>query len=410
MKLKLSQIKFFLILFFLFDMRFMYLIPLPSILSGDATNKMLLSIFSIILFFLFVGYRKQYYGKYTGCLVTLFLIVLLNSMNAYLKFGYSLKQIIWPIMPFFVLLLYFVLMRYLQIEQNLHFFIKAGEFFWSILCILFLIQRVLYLRNHTIIIQLNGMLADYYFFHPELGFRIYSVFEGFLRIFIPCLGFICIKNNFKHCKSEIFTLMLSIAAVVLVDRSRYYLFLLILGLIAIFLWSLRNSKHFGKFVFVAVAIVIGFIFLNNLWSSMSQSIDENTGSSFARFNAITYYINLLKKNILFGLSMVSPDEGNSMYYFVHGPAGIFHYDDIGIIGTTAKLGIFGLIWYIYVLIKCIRLVIRTKGKNKALSVGLIAMMLISSITQSYLDPQRLISLLFTFIILELNYSYPELEY
>ena len=143
---------------------------------------------------------------------------------------------------------------------------------------------------------------------------------------------------------------------------------------------------------------------------MSQSISENTGSSFARFNAISYYLNLFKKNILFGLSMVSPDEGNSMYYFVHGQAGIFHYDDIGIIGTLTKLGVFGLIWYIYIIIKSSLLVVKTKGKNKALSVGLMIMMIISSITQSYLDSQRLMSLLFTFILIELNYSYPELEY
>lgn len=410
MKIKLSQTKFFLILFFLFDMRLMYLIPLPAILSGDATNKMLLSIFSIILFFLFIGYRKQYYGKYSGCIFTLFLIVFLNSFNAYLKFGYSLKQVIWPIMPFFVLLLYFILMKYLKINGNFHFFIKVGEFLWSILCILFLIQRILYLRSHTIILQLNGMLSNYYFWHPELGFRIYHVFEGFLRVFILCLGFICIKNNFKNCKSEIITLTLSLASIALVDRSRYYLFLVLLGFVAIFLWSSRNSKNFKKFVFIAVGIVISFIFLNTLWTSMSQSITENTGSSFARFNAVSYYLSLFKKNILFGLSMVNPDEGNRMYYFVHGPEGVFHYDDIGIIGTTTKLGIFGLLWYLYIIIKSIMLVSLTEGKNKALSVGLIVMMLISSVTQSYLDPQRLMSLLFTLIFIELNYSYPELEY
>ncbi len=410
MKIKISQTKIFLILFFLFDMRLMYLLPLPTVLSGNATNKMLLSIFSIILFFLFAISHKLYFGKYTHCLITLFLILLLNSLNANLKFGYSLSQVIWPVIPFCIFLLYFIFMRYLKSEQNLHFFIKIGELFWSILCILFLIQRVLYLRNHTIILQLNGILPDYYFWHPELGFRIYHVFEGFLRVFILCLGYICIKNNFKQCKSEIITLLLSIASVVLVDRSRYYLFLLILGLISIFLWTLRNSKHFGKIIMVVIGIFIGFVFINNLWLSMSQSISENTGSSFARFNAISYYLNLFKKNILFGLSMVSPDEGNSMYYFVHGQAGIFHYDDIGIIGTLTKLGVFGLIWYIYIIIKSILLVVKTKGKNKALSVGLMIMMIISSITQSYLDSQRLMSLLFTFILIELNYSYPELEY
>ena len=121
-------------------------------------------------------------------------------------------------------------------------------------------------------------------------------------------------------------------------------------------------------------------------------------------------MNLLKTHFLFGLSMVSPDEGSSMYYFVHGPAGYFHYDDIGLIGTYAKLGIFALVWYIYILIKTIYFVVNTRGNNKALSVGLIIMMLVSSITQSYLDPQRLMSLLFTFIFIELNYSYPQLEY
>lgn len=410
MKIKISQTKILLILFFLFDVRLMFLIPLPAKFAGDGTNKMLLSVYSIILFFLFLGSRRLYLGKYTNCLVSLFLIIFLNTVNAFLTFGYNVTQLLWPVIPFFLLLLYFILMNLLKSEHYLRFFIKAGEFFWSILCILFLIQRILYLRNHAIILKLEGMLPDYYLRHPELGFRIYSVFEGFLRVFILCVGFICINRHFKHCKSEIICLILSIAAVVLVDRSRYYLFTLILGLIAIFLWSSRRSKHFKKNILAAVAIIVGFVFLNKLFASMAQSIGENTGSSFARSGAISYYMNLLKTHFLFGLSMVSPDEGSSMYYFVHGPAGYFHYDDIGLIGTYAKLGIFALVWYIYILIKTIYFVVNTRGNNKALSVGLIIMMLVSSITQSYLDPQRLMSLLFTFIFIELNYSYPQLEY
>ena len=295
----------------------MFLIPLPAKFAGDGTNKMLLSVYSIILFFLFSGARRLYLGKYTNCLASLFLIIFLNTVNAFLSFGYNVTQLLWPVMPFFLLLLYFVLMNLLKSEHYLHFFIKAGEFIWSILCILFLIQRILYLRNHTIILKLEGMLPDYYLRHPELEFRIYSVFEGFLRVFILCVGFICINRHFKHCKSEIICLILSIAAVVLVDRSRYYLFTLILGLIAIFLWSSRGSKHFKKNILAAVAIIVGFVFLNKLFASMAQSIGENTGSSFARSGAISYYMNLLKTHFLFGLSMVSPDEGSSMYYFVH---------------------------------------------------------------------------------------------
>ena len=410
MKNKISKTKFLLVLFFLLDVRLMFLLPLPAKMAGDGTNKLLLSVYSIILFFLFPGSHKLYHGKYTYCLISLFLIVFLSSVNAYITFGYRVTQVLWPVIPFCLFLLYFVLMKFLKIERYLRFFLKAGEFFWSMLCILFLIQRVLYLRSHTIILQLNGMLPEYYLWHPELGFRIYSVFEGFLRVFILCLGFICIKNNFKHCKFEIISEMLFIATVVLVDRSRYYLFVLIVGLIAVFLWSSRKSKHCKKYIIAALAIVIGLIILNYLRISMSQSITENTGSSFARFGAIPYYLNLLKSNFLFGLSMVSPDKGSRMYYFVHGPSGIFHYDDIGLVGSLAKLGIFALVWYIYILIKSIYMVVKTRGKNKALSVGLIIMMLVSSIAQSYLDPQRLMSLLFTFIFIELNYSYPQLEY
>lgn len=410
MKEKILQTKFLLVLFFLLDVRLMFLLPLPAKMAGDGTNKLLLSVYSIILFFLFLGSHKLYHGKYTYCLISLFLIVFLSSVNAYITFGYRVTQVLWPVIPFCLLLLYFVLMKFLKIERYLRFFLKAGEFFWSMLCILFLIQRVLYLRSHTIILQLDGLLPEYYLWHPELGFRIYSVFEGFLRVFILCLGFVCIKNHFKHCKSEIICLILSIAAVVLVDRSRYYLFTLILGLIAIFLWSSRGSKDSKEIIVAAVAIVVGFVYLNKLFASIAQSISENTGSSFARSGAISYYLDLLKTHFLFGLSMVSPDKGSSMYYFVHGPAGYFHYDDIGLIGTYAKLGIFALVWYIYILIKIIYLVVNTRGNNKALSVGLIIMMLVSSITQSYLDPQRLMSLLFTFIFTELNYSYPQLEY
>ena len=140
MKIKISQTKILLILFFLFDVRLMFLIPLPAKFAGDGTNKMLLSVYSIILFFLFLGSRRLYLGKYTNCLASLFLIIFLNTVNAFLSFGYRVTQLLWPVIPFFLLLLYFVLMKLLKSEHYLRFFIKAGEFFWSILCILFLIQ------------------------------------------------------------------------------------------------------------------------------------------------------------------------------------------------------------------------------------------------------------------------------
>lgn len=398
------------VVFFLLDLRLFYLVPLPYILSGSGADKVLLSIYSVFLFGFFAFRKKLYCGEYARCLLFIFAVVLLNSISTYVKFDYRITQIIWPAIPFSLLLFYYVFMKILSQRNNLHYFLKIGEICWTILCILFLIQRRLYLRDHTIFMQLNILLPDYYLEHAELGFRIYSVFDGFLRAFIPCLGFICIKNQFRRCKSELITLIFSILAVVLIDRSRIYLIIIIISLLIEFIYSSKDFIKVENKKLMVTAIAISLVALIILIGSISSSFSDNTGSVYARIGAINYYFELLKSNFLFGIGMVSPDAGSTMYYFVHGPKGYFHFDDIGVIGTFAKLGFLSLVWYVYMIMKSVQLVVKTNGKNKILSVGLIATLILSSFTQSYLDPQRLVSLLFTLMFIELNFAHPDIQY
>ena len=86
---------------------------------------------------------------------------------------------------------------------------------------------------------------------------------------------------------------------------------------------------------------------------------------------------------------------------------IYHFDDIGLVGTFAKLGIFSVIWYILFLLKMIHLTINTDKKRKALSIGITVMAAVALITQSYLDPQRILAMLFSMILLEINLRSPE---
>ena len=67
-----------------------------------------------------------------------------------------------------------------------------------------------------------------------------------------------------------------------------------------------------------------------------------------------------------------------------------------------KFGVFGVIWFMWFVIKCIRMAIATKGENRSLSLGIMIMVLMCIPITSFLDPERLITMLMTMLILETN--------
>lgn len=396
------------LIFLIFDVRFFYMINLPKYFGGDGTNKMLLSLFGICVFIYYVIRHKFAAGEFGVYILGLYIILAAVSISSLIKLDYKITQVVWPLFPFINLLYYFILREILNNKRNFRFFLRMAETIWSILVLLFLAQRFMYLRSQTIFMKLGVMLPEYYFRHPELGFRIYNVFEGFNRIFVILTAYIVFKNHFRKCKFEMVYTLLGLLAILLVDGSRFYIATVVLVIIIEFLLVNKERLRFGAFLLLISGLLLGAAVGFKIYKSVNNDISEDTGSSYARTGAVDYYLSEMKgTTFFFGFGIANPDEGDPLYKVIHGPDEIYHFDDIGLVGTFAKFGIFSVIWYILFLLKMIHLTINTDKKRKALSIGITVMAAVALITQSYLDPQRILAMLFSMILLEINLRSPE---
>lgn len=392
------------IIFFVGDLRLFYLVGLPNVLSGNASNKALLALFSIAAVIFWVAYNrgKIRFGGFGAMIFILFCIFTISSVVSMVKFNYRITQVIYSAFPIICLLFYFPLVDILSKKENQETFIKIGMILWDILALLFLLQYFVYKINGTVFLKIGTMIPTYYLNHHEEGMRIYSVFDGFLRIFILVVAHRCIKKNFSKCIFEMLSVVIMLASVVLIDKSRTYLvFLLIAILCDFFIYNRKKMKNRSIIVGIGVMAVVAVILIYKVGSILG-SIAGNTGSRYARVEGIAYYKEVIKENFLFGIGAESPLKGEPNFYLVHGDKGIYNTSDVGIIGTVVKFGVFGVIWFMWFVIKCIRMAIATKGENRSLSLGIMIMVLMCIPITSFLDPERLITMLMTMLILETN--------
>lgn len=396
--------KIWMILFLLIDFRFFYLLPLPEILGGASSNKFFLGVFSLIFFgyyFIKSLFKKFQLGLFGKEILFLFLMLVFIMFKDFLTTSYSLFTIFWNSIPFFILLSYFPFREYFSTNNyNYQFFVQMASIFSIITSVLLISQVLLYSGESSVFLQLGGMISDRYLYNPSLGLRLYGVADGFFRIFAIVLGNNIITKKTKLISLEGLALILILLSIIIVDQSRYYLLVTIISLIFMVL-SENNFKVTPKrlFVFLLAFFASLPVLLKNI-SSILGSILGNSGSSYARTEAISYYLNIIWNDLLFGLGRIIPGDWTEKYWIIKGPKGIYNYDDIGIIGVLASLGIIVFALYLYIVIK---LIYRTVKRKNVMNIGITTLMILSLTINSYLDNSRIITLLFSLLLFELNY-------
>lgn len=400
-----SKLKLFLIaLFLLADSRFLYLIPLPDILGGAASNKTLVGIISLVCFLLItILTRKLCLGNYGGFVLFLYIFLFFQSFFEEFKFQYGINAIIFNLTPYLVFLMYFGINSFLTNEKNFETFCLLCESITVLLSILLLIQLIVYNRSHFIF--LNFTLNDWFTkYHVTAKGRFTVVAEGFIRITV-LISFYEVLNKMKLSKGKLrvalLSLLLGFLAIVFVDQSRIYAIQIIVSLLFMYFIVKKdklNSTTIISIVFlVFIATIILFPKISSIINTMGNS---NDGSNYARMGAIKYYLSIIKDYFFTGIGIVIPDEGTIEYFFVKGAEGIYNFDDIGIFGVYASMGMFMVIWYLLVLIKNFKLSFSISGSTKrALAFGLSIMMLTGILTASYLDKERIMSLVLTMSVI-----------
>ncbi|MCW1909771.1 hypothetical protein N7X57_04760 [Lactiplantibacillus paraplantarum] len=157
----------------------------------------------------------------------------------------------------------------------------------------------------------------------------------------------------------------------------------------------KNMKLTAKnllllYGFIIAIVLLYFLIIRGYISSIiAPLIDgsyQTNGSYYARMDAITYFINIIKSHLTFGLGILDPGAYTNNYTIFHGPTGFAMMTDVGLLGSVARMGIPILVWYVLLLIKLYRL--QRTAKNYVLS-SIFYFILFSSFSLIVLDPQRI---------------------
>ena len=395
---------FIIILFFLADSRFFYLVPLPSLFSGPASNKILVSVFAVICtLILIILNRKIYFGKYSGYIAVLYIFLIYQGFFERSEYQYTATTIIYSLIPYLILLMYFGISTYLlNGEYAFNLLCIISEWITIILSVVLLLQ--LYIYNRTHIMFLNFVLGDWYTkYHITANGRFYSVSEGFVRVIILVSFFDILrtKNHTYRRKLSASAMIFGILNIIFVDQSRVYLIQIIIAILIMY-FIYNNKLDTKNFIVTILILLVAIIILSFKLSSVMDTLTNSTdGSSYARIGAIAYYLSILDRYLFTGLGIVIPDEGTLQYSFIKGANGIYNNDDIGVFGVLASMGIIIVIWYFLIIIKNFRLSFKIHDQSKrALALGLAIMMLLGLMTMSYLDKERIMSLTLTLTLID----------
>ena len=379
----------------LVEFRFFYLFPLPEIFSGSSSNKFLVSILCICIFFVYIIiYKKIELGLFGKYLILLFIVLVILILNEFAGRKYNIGAIIWYYLPFCILMVYFPFKKWIAEDKNYKYFIKFTSVASIILCILFIYQ-VISAKNNIFL-----YIDDMYRYNNQMKLRIYGVTDGLLRVFSIILLNDIFKNRFKNIMLELFAFILIISSMIIVEQARFYLICIILSCLLLYINYYGLKVNFTTMFIGILIFSLSFFFLYKNSASILGSINENTGSSYARMDAIKYYLENIFDNFIFGFGRIIPDQWSNKYLIVKGPYGIFNYDDIGIVGVLASMGAIIFLWYIFVAIK----MISVYRKSTPISKSLIFLFLISMLISSYLDNTRIICLALTFAWIDKEWS------
>lgn len=390
------------VLFYLCEFRFFYLLPLPAVLVAGSTNKNLLAVFSLCAFVWFLIREKKLKFGYFGITFILILsCVTISTVLSAFEFGYKLTQVLWGIIPYLLLLLYFPAKRYLADKDMMERFIVIGEISAVFVSILFFIQYAKYTGKSSVFLKIPDMIPDHYIWHPEEGLRIRNNFDGFFRVFSLVIFDRMIAKKFRKSLLDIVSYTAIVAMIFLIDRSRAYLVIVLFSSIAILVYRSRKKVTTIIFIFGSLAVTGGAAVAFIKVTSIAESILNNSGSWFARVEAAGHYMVVGFEHIFFGIGMADPESYPAVEKYVRGIQGIYYPDDVGLFGLFALLGAIGIALYIVIIIKAYRSLKYAKD-NKALLFGLLICLVLSSILTSYLDRARLMALVFTAVLCEIN--------
>lgn len=406
MKIKLKTSPIFIILtgIILVDNGIFTYISLP-IISDSVKYTSLVAMAAVLLFINCVANStiskvlKPYQNSINIYLIIITLFIAIVSIYSYIKYGQTLKDYFLTCRFFLYLFLISPILFIFCKENGYEDLVKTITAVVIIFLLLDLAAAVIY--NFTGITVFNA-----------IPFR---VRHDRLRIFAPSLFGIAVSYSvFRLFRDKrqldklkwVAVLLIIIVYTFYTNMARMYIISILATVLVMYLVRPRaktNQVIIWFILIVAAVILVESGVVDAFLETFSEDNEELGSSTVARQEAIEYFKQWSNANPIFSMAFVNPT--NSYYYAIFfGPDGVCCFDDIGIINMWYHFGIFGVIVAAAMFIRLTYLYIKiyyiNRSPNRVFIAGLFVFLLVTQVSLSVFDGQRIFFLVLLWAIFE----------
>ena len=381
-----------------------FFIPLPlSIAKANTYHNKTIEIILVALLIIFIAKYKLSNFKFKNQVLLLLLLILINGVYTYFRYpGENSKSIIIPTMTYLLLLLYFPLNQYFKGEGKFYRFLDIFQWCNILACTVTIAQSIIYSINHRIYLQ----IYEYIVSPTTIASISRSAFLRITYISTPVsiallFSIIDILIYKRRTKLNWISTFLGVVHLAVSSQTRMYIAIFVLLFIYTFYFleqeHKKRSKWLKYFLVTLLVIVIAWAvdlpgIIKNIIAPIIDGSYATNGSYFARFDAITYFTKSILQHPIFGLGIIRVEKGSSYYNIIRGITGYANYTDVGIIGSLAEFGFPIIIVFVSMLIK-MKKQCNYGGMSFVYYQKIILWFIIlSCISLSVLDPQRIIIL------------------
>lgn len=400
-------LRFYFCLMLILDLQFFHLVNLPFLSQlNTVTNKILISLMTLFLVFVIlissrnVRYCWNHLKFYVFYYVFLGLFLILISL-------YSMPRYNETVMDMYISLSHWIIMGLIPVcyflfdkDKNKYTFLDLINGFVMFDTILVLI--------YAIVCNITGI--EIFAFHSTItrSGRVRYTVSAYVPFFLVYNYVLIsheriIKNKVRRW-GNIFIMLL---VLLLVDMTRAKIVSIFAALILVY--YIKKKRSIMQVILFTFSIIAVILFLQSDYIALFIDSFSSGGlyakSTIARTQAIEYFSEYTQANPLFGMGVVRPYR-NDLNYIRSGPYGIFHFDDIGILGQYYNYGIIGVCANLIPIVRLVYVMLTIHGKDLKVDEMLFGWTIYCVVTMISLcvyDPQRI-------FIMPIILAYAEYQY
>lgn len=364
-------------------------------LASYSQKKLLFIITLLYLLFRGVVYsrgeklRRHFSPSVVFIVIATIIIILASSA----KYGQSLISTFFVGYPMLVLIAYYIFTSVLIDRQSWISFVDMMLLFSGLLSFSKILQSFVLVHFNKLIFYINATadkdaLSKSY---TLLGFTRmasasdYVFFALLMAIFISVSGL-----DKSYLKKHIVSNSFSVLFLVLVGQTRSYIMMLLVAMI--FLFANRIYKRLRGGGLLGLSILLSPVLLFGVYHFIQKFIvnasDAKAYSVNVRFSAINYYLDQMNYSSWYGIGFARDDLYTGLIHGANSWGTLlgYNFDDVGIIGFFGQYGYIGVVFILLLAIDTMRILIFSK--NKFAVFLLLGILMVSFITTSYTNPQR----------------------